>query len=104
MDTLRDPASAVVRAVGRRRVPLPRLLFGTAPLATVFWGNDEATAVAAVGRALDLGVRGFDTAPLYGLGEAEAAARAGAGRRGPSRPRRPRRGDQGRPLARRARR
>jgi D-threo-aldose 1-dehydrogenase len=60
------------RAVGPRDVPLPRLLFGTAPLATVFWGNDEATAVAAVARALELGVRGFDTAPLYGLGEAEA--------------------------------
>jgi D-threo-aldose 1-dehydrogenase len=60
------------RAVGPRAVPLPRLLFGTAPLATVFWGNDEATAVAAVTRALELGVRGFDTAPLYGLGEAES--------------------------------
>jgi D-threo-aldose 1-dehydrogenase len=60
------------RPVGSRGLTVPRLLFGTAPLASVFWGNDEDTAVAAVGRALALGVRGFDTAPLYGLGEAEA--------------------------------
>ena len=60
------------RAIGRGGLRVPRLLFGTAPLATVFWGNDEATAMAAVTRALEVGVRGFDTAPLYGLGEAEA--------------------------------
>jgi D-threo-aldose 1-dehydrogenase len=44
---------------------------GTAPLATVFWGNDEATALATVEAALAAGIRWFDTAPLYGLGESE---------------------------------
>ena len=44
---------------------------GTAPLASIFWGNDADTAVQTVARALELGVRFFDTAPFYGLGEAE---------------------------------
>ena len=56
-----------------------RLALGTAPLASVFWGNDEATALAAVQRACERGVRFFDTAPFYGLGESER--RLGAGLR-----------------------
>jgi D-threo-aldose 1-dehydrogenase len=44
---------------------------GTAPLASIFWGNDADTAVRTVSRALELGIRFFDTAPFYGLGEAE---------------------------------
>ncbi|MBI5087441.1 MAG: aldo/keto reductase [Actinobacteria bacterium] len=47
------------------------LAFGTAPLATQFWGNDEATAVEAAVAALRSGITWFDTAPLYGSGEAE---------------------------------
>ncbi len=34
-------------------------------------GNDAVTAGQTVARALDLGIRFFDTAPFYGLGEAE---------------------------------
>ena len=56
-----------------------RLALGTAPLASVFWGNDEATALAAVRRACERGLRFFDTAPFYGLGESER--RLGAGLR-----------------------
>ncbi len=44
---------------------------GTAPLATIFWGNDADTAVQTAARALERGVGFFDTAPFYGLGEAE---------------------------------
>ncbi len=44
---------------------------GTAPLASIYWGNDAATAEATVAKALEFGVRFFDTAPFYGLGEAE---------------------------------
>ena len=44
---------------------------GTAPLATIFWGNDEGTAVQTAARALERGIGFFDTAPFYGLGEAE---------------------------------
>jgi D-threo-aldose 1-dehydrogenase len=57
--------------LGRTGLRVSRLGLGTAPLASVFWGNDEATAVAAARRALDAGVTFFDTAPLYGLGESE---------------------------------
>jgi len=50
---------------------LPDLAFGTAPLASIFWGNEEGRAVAALARAMEAGVRMFDTAPLYGMGESE---------------------------------
>jgi len=55
----------------RAELRLSRLGFGTAPLASVYWGNDEAVARDAVRRALDRGFRFFDTAPFYGLGECE---------------------------------
>ena len=44
---------------------------GTAPLASIFWGNDADTAAKTAARALERGVGFFDTAPFYGLGEAE---------------------------------
>ena len=65
--------------LARTGLEVGRLALGTAPLASVFWGNDEATAVAAVRRAFERGVRFFDTAPFYGLGESER--RLGAGLR-----------------------
>lgn len=65
--------------LARAGLEVGRLALGTAPLASVFWGNDEATAVAAVRRAYERGVRFFDTAPFYGLGESER--RLGAGLR-----------------------
>lgn len=66
--------SSGYRAGGRL---LPTFAFGTAPLASIFWDNDEPTAVAAVRVAAELGVSMFDTAPLYGLGEAEERVRSG---------------------------
>ena len=59
------------QTIGRNGLVIPAVAFGTAPLATVFWGNEETRAAAALDRALERGVRFFDTAPLYGLGEAE---------------------------------
>jgi D-threo-aldose 1-dehydrogenase len=53
---------------------------GAAPLASIFWGNDEQSAIATARRALDAGVTFFDTAPFYGLGESER--RLGAALRG----------------------
>jgi D-threo-aldose 1-dehydrogenase len=50
---------------------------GTAPLGGLFSAVDEETARATVDRAWELGVRIFDTAPLYGSGLAEQ--RLGAG-------------------------
>ncbi|MEM8905352.1 MAG: aldo/keto reductase [Actinomycetota bacterium] len=57
--------------VGGTDLEVTTLTFGSAPLASVFWGNDERTAVATVQAARDEGIRLFDTAPFYGLGEAE---------------------------------
>lgn len=57
--------------LGRTTVHVDRLIVGTAPLASYFWGNDAATAVDAVVAARAAGLGTFDTAPLYGLGESE---------------------------------
>ena len=72
--------------LGRTGLQVRRLAMGTAPLATIFWGNDADTAVGAAARALERGVGFFDTAPFYGLGEAErrlGRALAAAGRERP---------------------
>ena len=57
--------------LGRTRVSVTRLGLGTAPLAGLFRAADDAEATAAVERTYALGVRYFDTAPLYGYGLAE---------------------------------
>ena len=57
--------------LGRTGLQVRRLAMGTAPLATIFWGNDADTAARTAARALERGVGFFDTAPFYGLGEAE---------------------------------
>jgi D-threo-aldose 1-dehydrogenase len=49
----------------------PALGLGTAPLAGLFSAVDDGSARATVDRAWELGVRLFDTAPLYGSGLAE---------------------------------
>ena len=48
-----------------------RIGLGTAPLGGLFDPVDEEAALATVTRAWELGVRFFDTAPLYGSGLAE---------------------------------
>lgn len=57
--------------LGRTDLQITRLGLGTAPLAGLFEavGDDEAAAV--VERACALGLRLFDTAPVYGYGLAE---------------------------------
>jgi D-threo-aldose 1-dehydrogenase len=64
-----DPIERV--PLGRTRLRVSRLGLGCAPLATYFWGNEPDSARSAVERALSAGIRHFDTAPLYGLGESE---------------------------------
>ena len=66
---MKDPLQNV--QLGRTGLQVRTLALGTAPLASVFWGNDAATAVETVSRALERGVEFFDTAPFYGLGESE---------------------------------
>ena len=77
---MQDPLDEV--AIARTGLRVRRLALGTAPLASIFWGNDAGTAVQTVARALECGVHFFDTAPFYGLGESErrlGRALAGAG-------------------------
>ncbi len=81
---MQDPLDKV--ELGRTGLRVRRLAMGTAPLATIFWGNDAETAVKTAARALERGVGFFDTAPFYGLGEAErrlGRALAAAGGEGP---------------------
>lgn len=68
------------RLLGRTRLGVSRLGLGTAPLGGLYEAVDEDDAVETVHRALALGVRLFDTAPLYGHGLAET--RLGLGLRG----------------------
>lgn len=57
---------------GKTGLSVSAMGFGSWPMAgTSYGGIDEASAVAAVRRALEVGVNCFDTAPAYGLGEAE---------------------------------
>jgi D-threo-aldose 1-dehydrogenase len=50
---------------------LPRLGLGTAPIGGLYAPVTEAAAQATITAAFDLGLRFFDTAPLYGSGLAE---------------------------------
>ena len=69
----RGPSRAMEsRPLGDTGLVVGALTFGSAPLATIFWENDEATAVGAVRAAHRAGIRLVDTAPFYGLGEAES--------------------------------
>src|SRR5258707_5678439 len=60
-----------LRQLGRTPLHLSTLGFGGAPLGNLFTAVDESDAVAALDAAWELGVRYFDTAPLYGLGLSE---------------------------------
>jgi D-threo-aldose 1-dehydrogenase len=64
-----DPMQTV--PLGRTRLRVTRLGLGTAPLGGLFQPVDEAEAERVVERAYELGIRLFDTAPLYGYGRAE---------------------------------
>jgi D-threo-aldose 1-dehydrogenase len=57
--------------VGRTGVGVTRLGLGCAPLGSLYTAVDERQAYATVERAWDLGIRYFDTAPLYGSGLSE---------------------------------
>jgi D-threo-aldose 1-dehydrogenase len=59
------------RRVGRTSLNVTRLGFGGAPIGGLFSAVSDADAVATVRHAWDLGIRYFDTAPLYGYGASE---------------------------------
>ena len=54
-----------------RRLSFTALGFGTAPLGNLYKAIDNAQALQTLQEAWALGVRYFDTAPLYGLGIGE---------------------------------
>lgn len=57
--------------LGRTAVTVTRLGLGTNPLGWSTGEADEALAAAVIETAWSTGVRYFDTAPLYGLGQVE---------------------------------
>ncbi|MDP2732807.1 MAG: aldo/keto reductase [Hoeflea sp.] len=57
--------------IGNGGLTFTELGFGTAPLGNLYRAISDDEAQAVLSRAWDLGVRYFDTAPLYGLGLAE---------------------------------
>ncbi|WP_421594581.1 aldo/keto reductase [Shinella sp. M27] len=59
------------RRVGQTDLQIPVLGLGTCPLGGVYNAIDEATARATFEAAWNSGLRLYDTAPWYGLGQAE---------------------------------
>lgn len=57
--------------IGNGGLTFTELGFGTAPLGNLYRAISDDEAHAVLSKAWDLGVRYFDTAPLYGLGLAE---------------------------------
>ena len=53
-------------------IQLPKLIFGCWPLGGRFWGEiDHREMKKTIDMAIDFGITAFDTAPLYGEGEAD---------------------------------
>ena len=76
-----NPFDAV--PVGAAKLPVMRLGLGGAPLSGMvladglYGGSAHDEAVRIIKRAYELGIRYFDTAPLYGSGRSEARFRDG---------------------------
>ncbi|WP_432100358.1 aldo/keto reductase [Streptomyces sp. WAC 04229] len=69
------------RPLGRTDVRVSRLGLGLASLGGLFVPVSDADAARTVDRAWDVGVRLFDTAPVYGYGRSERRAGAALGGR-----------------------
>src|SRR3989442_548751 len=65
------PDSRQVQPIGRTSLRVTRLGLGTVALGFLYSAVPDDEAHATVGRARDLGLNLFDTAPLYGDGVAE---------------------------------
>ncbi len=57
--------------VGNTSLRVTRLGMGTAPIGNLYSDLDDEEALETVRRSYENGIRFFDTAPLYGAGEAE---------------------------------
>lgn len=71
------------RRIGASDLEAPVVSFGAWAIGGWLWGGtDDADAVRAIQRALDVGITCIDTAPVYGMGHSESVVgRAIAGRR-----------------------
>jgi aryl-alcohol dehydrogenase-like predicted oxidoreductase len=74
------------RKLGRSELEVPVVVFGAWAIGGWEWGGRDAesdrAAVAAMQRALEVGMTAIDTAPIYGFGHSEElVGRALAGRR-----------------------
>ena len=64
-----DPTERV--SLGRSGLAITRLGFGGASIGGLFSAVDDDEAIDTVRHAWDIGIRSFDTAPLYGYGASE---------------------------------
>jgi D-threo-aldose 1-dehydrogenase len=74
-----DPLERV--ALGRTELTVTRVGLGTAPLGGLFQDVADDEARATIDRAWEVGLRLFDTAPLYGHGRSERRLGAALARR-----------------------
>ena len=65
------PEPGASHAIGETSLRVSRLGLGTAPIGGLFDPVTEQEATNTVQRAISLGIGYFDTAPLYGFGNAE---------------------------------
>lgn len=72
-----------LRKLGKSELEVPVIIFGAWAIGGWLWGGtDDKKAVAAIHKALDLGMTCIDTAPVYGFGHSEEiVGRAIKGRR-----------------------
>jgi len=68
-NTATPPAAMPERLLGRTQVKLPIFGLGGAGQTPLSWEGKEGDAVAIIQRALELGIRYFDTAASYGPSE-----------------------------------
>lgn len=61
------------KQLGTSDLRVSTICFGGSPTGKIGWGNDvtDDNSIAAIHRALDLGINFFDTADFYGRGHAE---------------------------------
>jgi len=71
------------RRLGRSELVIEPVVLGAWAIGGWFWGGtDDEAAIAAIRASLDAGIRGIDTAPVYGFGHSErVVGQAIAGRR-----------------------
>ena len=72
-----------IRKLGNTGVDIPAIGLGCMGMSSVYGAADDATSIAVIHRALELGINFLDTADIYGAGHnEELVGRAIEGKRG----------------------